>query len=46
MVVNRLNQITVSFVTSSYVFYRWISGAAVVNAFYSSGRNQIGKVYS
>ncbi|TEA41430.1 hypothetical protein DBR06_SOUSAS37910006 [Sousa chinensis] len=31
----------ISFVTSSYVFYRWISGAAVVNAFYSSGRNQI-----
>lgn len=24
---------------------RWISGAAVVNAFYSASRNQIGKVY-
>lgn len=35
----------VSSVTNFYVFHRWISGAAVVNAFYSSGRNQIGKVY-
>ncbi|XP_030879641.1 neprilysin [Leptonychotes weddellii] len=30
-----------SFINCSYVFHRWISGAAVVNAFYSSGRNQI-----
>lgn len=33
-----------TFSSVSSVFYRWISGAAIVNAFYSPSRNQIGKL--